>query len=331
MDPRSFCLRDRFARPMAALTILCISYGGLLPMPEAHAQWTFFGNDIVNTNSGNVGVGTAFPAGRLEVQGISTLELALDAVIGNPDFSLLENGNVKSQVKYLISDNGLSFFADDSHTGTGGLFGTPGMFLDGVTNDLTLAGTVQIRDDDRGRSGSVNGFNLTGSSGAFGTYIEDLHQSFDSSGIAFDGDAAGLWSPADTGNIVVFLEEDVPAIVAQVTAAGVFQTLSDRGVKRDVRAVSSEDALNRILELDGKRYKMDYNQENLDKGGAYLERDHLGFISQELEALFPEAVVTDENTGLKYIAYDMLIVPLVESIKALKAEIEALKAGTVLR
>ena len=69
-----------------------------------------------------------------------------------------------------------------------------------------------------------------------------------------------------------------------------------------------------------------FSQEDLDKGGDFLERDHLGLIAQELEVLFPEAVTEDEATGLKYVAYDMMIVPLVESIKALTAEIEELKA-----
>jgi hypothetical protein len=51
------------------LAILCISY-------FTHAQWTTSGNDIYNTNSGNVGIGTSTPQSKIH---LVTASLGLNA------------------------------------------------------------------------------------------------------------------------------------------------------------------------------------------------------------------------------------------------------------
>lgn len=50
----------------------------------------------------------------------------------------------------------------------------------------------------------------------------------------------------------------------------------------------------------------------------------LGLVAQEVEEIFPEAVLTDQD-GYKSIAYMSLIAPIIESIKILKSENEQLK------
>lgn len=51
-----------------------------------------------------------------------------------------------------------------------------------------------------------------------------------------------------------------------------------------------------------------------------------GVIAQEIEAILPEAVQTDEN-GIKAVAYGNMVGILIEAIKELKSEIEELKNG----
>jgi hypothetical protein len=51
----------------------------------------------------------------------------------------------------------------------------------------------------------------------------------------------------------------------------------------------------------------------------------IGFIAQEVEAIYPELVITDEQ-GYKKVDYAKITPVLVEAIKELKAENEALKA-----
>lgn len=58
--------RSPIAIPLA---ILFVVLGVFATATDASAQWTTNGNNINNTNSGNVGVGTTSPAGNLDVNG----------------------------------------------------------------------------------------------------------------------------------------------------------------------------------------------------------------------------------------------------------------------
>ncbi|HEV2763446.1 MAG TPA: hypothetical protein VGV38_10760 [Pyrinomonadaceae bacterium] len=65
--------------PPAAAALLALLL--LLALPgAARAQWATNGNDIYNTNSGNVGVGTATPQGRLHIagNGVANPEMMFD-------------------------------------------------------------------------------------------------------------------------------------------------------------------------------------------------------------------------------------------------------------
>ena len=51
----------------------------------------------------------------------------------------------------------------------------------------------------------------------------------------------------------------------------------------------------------------------------------IGLIAQEVEELFPELVITDED-GIKSVDYSKMVPVLVEAIKELKSENDDLKA-----
>ena len=55
------------------------------------------------------------------------------------------------------------------------------------------------------------------------------------------------------------------------------------------------------------------------------EPRQIGVIAQEVEEVIPEVVITGEE-GIKSVAYGNLVGLLIESIKELKAEVDALKA-----
>jgi len=44
-----------------------------------------------------------------------------------------------------------------------------------------------------------------------------------------------------------------------------------------------------------------------------------------VEKVYPEAVSTDPNTGVKMVAYDQLVAPLIEANKALLKRVENLE------
>lgn len=99
------------------------------------------------------------------------------------------------------------------------------------------------------------------------------------------------------------------------TSTGNVTAYSDIRLKKDIELIP--DALDKVCTLRGVTY------ERIDSG----ERQ-TGVIAQEVQAVLPEAVMTmtDEQQTLS-VAYGNLVGLLIEAIKGLKAEVDALKQG----
>jgi type II secretory pathway pseudopilin PulG len=124
-------------------------------------------------------------------------------------------------------------------------------------------------------------------------------------GIAYKGGKVGIGPGFGDGT-----PEVVPMYPLDITGtvrAGAFIYNSDRRLKENIREIP--DALDRVLRLHGVLYDW---KARPDSSG---ERDRLGFLAQEVEQVFPEAVETDPKTGLKSVAYGNLISPLIEAMK----------------
>lgn len=67
------------------------------------------------------------------------------------------------------------------------------------------------------------------------------------------------------------------------------------------------------------------------KGVSYTWKDdkdkklQVGFLAQDVESVIPEAVITNDSTKIKSMAYTAIIPYLVEAIKEQQSQIEALK------
>jgi hypothetical protein len=85
--------------------------------------------------------------------------------------------------------------------------------------------------------------------------------------------------------------------------ATAFISTSDARLKSNVQKSTG---LESILKLQGVTY-------NWTESGAA----DAGLIAQEVEAVFPNAVITDKQTGFKGVKYNYLIAPLIESTKEL--------------
>jgi hypothetical protein len=92
---------------------------------------------------------------------------------------------------------------------------------------------------------------------------------------------------------------------------------SDIRLKDNLTPIGS--SLEKINELGG--YTFDWN--NLQE--TYTGKDY-GVAAQEVEALFPEMVITREN-GYKAVKYEKLIPVLIEAIKELSKEVKELKGN----
>ncbi len=99
------------------------------------------------------------------------------------------------------------------------------------------------------------------------------------------------------------------------TSAGCTSS-SDERLKENIQPL--EGSLEKILQLKGVEY--DYKDKS-----KFGDKHQIGVIAQDIEKVFPEVVITDKQTGLKSVAYDHLIAPVVEAIKELFVEIFGLK------
>ena len=91
---------------------------------------------------------------------------------------------------------------------------------------------------------------------------------------------------------------------------------SDNRLK-DVKGLV-QNALEKVIQLNGVQFDW------IAKEGIHENTGHdIGIIAQEIEAFFPEIVVTRSN-GYKAVKYEKLVAVLIEAIKDLNEKIEKL-------
>ncbi|MBC6420227.1 MAG: tail fiber domain-containing protein [Hormoscilla sp. SP12CHS1] len=104
---------------------------------------------------------------------------------------------------------------------------------------------------------------------------------------------------------------DVEGIVRGQT----FVEASDAKQKENIQLL--KDGLGKILGLRGVTYKWKDGKE------AAQKTTEIGLVAQEVEAIFPELVITDSQ-GMKSLSYSKLIAPLIEAVKEQQAQIVGL-------
>lgn len=144
------------------------------------------------------------------------------------------------------------------------------------------------------------------------------------------GGTRGIWrfSSADP-NFGIFYTEGSPDMIdispngggastpvlrvrgdGNATLTGTLTQSSDLRLKRDISSIQG--SLNKIVSLQGVTYKW--------KDSSRDQSLQIGLIAQEVEKVFPEAVKTNED-GFKSVAYQVLVAPIINSIKELYREL----------
>ena len=90
------------------------------------------------TADGNVGIGKPNPVGAMHVVGGIHHNFLIEATTGNPDVSLVENGNIRAQIMYHTGANGIAFYADDTRTGYPWMGGTGLLFISGTNTNVGI-------------------------------------------------------------------------------------------------------------------------------------------------------------------------------------------------
>ena len=155
-----------------------------------------------------------------------------------------------------------------------------------------------------------------------------------STAMCFHTEALGIYSTA-MGYYTQALGNYSTAMGYNVTASGsgelynsgnvkglAFVSTSDKRVKQNIAPFSG--ALSKVMLLSPKTYF--YNTAEFPRFEAEKDKPQIGFIAQEVEAIFPEMVTTDgDEVGLKGVRYGQLTAVLVQAIKEQQAIIESQK------
>jgi len=101
-----------------------------------------------------------------------------------------------------------------------------------------------------------------------------------------------------------------------ITGSGTFSgnvtAYSDKRLKEEIKVI--ENAVSKVKELRGVTYK-----------DIKTKEVRTGVIAQEVEKVLPEAVVSNENTGMLSVAYGNMVGLLIESVKELTERVEDLE------
>lgn len=299
---------------------------------------------MVISSTGNVGVGTATPGAMLDVNGNahirgSSLTIgannAVNAVINSDDemYFNIDSSNDSSGQNFYFATNragisgGKLLMRIEGETGNVGIGTTaPTRNLEVSANNASRlrlstanAPTVYYLDIESNYD-AANTINLYGTNGI--NLIKYIFSNNSLSLMPASGNVGiGTTSPSgrlhvngavyfqglSAGSSGYYLCQD--SATNQVTRGGSC-SLSDIRLKRDVAPLPN--ALSAISTLRGVSFNWK------DPGRASTDGPQIGLIAQDVEKVYPQAVLNNED-GTKGLNYDALMGPMVEAIKELKA------------
>jgi hypothetical protein len=246
-------------------------------------------------STGNVGIGTTAPTSKLHVLGGSGTAISGTSTGSNGIYG--EAANVASTY---------GIYGRAGHPAAGG--GTIGITQDGATFGIL---------------GYANyyGLHTYSSNNGYGVYSYGSHSGY--VGVrAINTNPSGLGDGA-----LAYVNYGVYCITGICGGNQAWTNNSDARLKTDVRNVNKSDGLEAIMKLRPVRYHWKDEKLDQDKG------EQLGFIAQDVQAVFPEFVTkSGTDTTIKHkdgskevipttlaLSYAEFVVPLVKAVQELKA------------
>ena len=206
---------------------------------------------------------------------------------------------------------------------------------DGANNNITLtpngtgdvvaeADTLTVGDSGAAATISSNGAGtLTLTTGGASDLILSTNSGTNSGTITITDGANGNIDIAPNGSGVTNVDGELRA-TDDVTA---FHS-SDVALKENI--VNIPDPLDAIKKLNGVLFdwKKDWIDQRGGEDGYFVRKRDVGVIAQDVEKVLPEAVAEKKN-GIKAVKYDRLTCLLIEAVKKLSAQVEALSKKEV--
>ncbi|MBL1220181.1 tail fiber domain-containing protein [Chryseobacterium sp. L7] len=272
---------------------------------SAQNVWT--GTSTPTTTTGNVGIGNAAPAARLDINTSSVSSLKIN------HNQLLGGGNPTNIIEIYRKISGLSGSSTlINWLGTNGVFG-----LNSLSN--TVNENRMLYSDNVGNLKSSVIELYSNPYFNNGTVINSIrHVSKLDFVNAYTGDSFGGVDLMSKGNNELWVVGGLD-VMFNVKASS-FITTSDRRLKDNIQPL--KDRSPDLLNINSYSYTFKKKSEGDKKNDT--EKLHFGFIAQEVEKEFPNLVSIDEkgNYALNYIEFIPL---LLNELKDQKSEIKDLK------
>lgn len=282
---------------------------------SAQNVWT--GTSTPTTTTGNVGIGNAAPAARLDINTSSVSSLKIN------HNQLLGGGNPTNIIEIYRKISGLSGSSTlINWLGTNGVFG-----LNSLSN--TVNENRMLYNDNVGNIKSSGLTMYSSPTFGNGTIINSIrgiaYLNFLDSGTG-GGSGFGVIAAGANGITMYGLGVGTDASAAfDIDVAGTaraqsFVTTSDKRLKDNIKPLKNLSP--NLLNIES--YSYTFKARNEKRGNVDTEKLHFGFIAQEVEKEFPNLVSIDEkgNYALNYIEFIPL---LLNELKDQKSEIKDLK------
>ncbi len=283
-------------------------------------------------------------SGQMNLYGTNTpnISLAADQFANNDLGHLNIYGQNDDGGSWAVTNIGLH--ANDISGNSGGVFFMGNSQNGGIFNETVFVssyggdaegGYFTLRDAtgsaDRvslnGGSGNISANRTDGGSAANFFVATDnggiaIQNSSDVNKLFYEAGSGSLNLNNDGGTNTIALDGNLGNIFASgdvsgntlTSSDGMVQT-SDRRLKKNIQNLNSP--LEKTIKMRGVSYQ--WKDENKS------QRNQIGVIAQEVEAVYPEFVITNEN-GMKAVNYAQMTAVLIEAMKELNAKVNRLES-----
>ena len=260
---------------------------------------------MIIDSSGNVGIGTTTPYGKLDVAGSIRLQSDNQIYFGATASIPYWNVGVENTTNNNFEIAGVSYYSGDRDILLKPVNnGNVGINTTNPTSKLEVSGTINFND-----SGD-KGFICSPAQGTFS--LGDIDEVSGGGYLKGTGDDME-WYNSGNKKFKVDLN-------GTVTASGdmiAYGSPSDKRLKENIKPIES--ALDKAMKLQGVTFDWKESDSLLDI------KEDIGFIAQDVQKVVPE-LVRENADGMLSMRHQGIAPILLEAIKELKAEIDLLKS-----